>query len=110
MDFDTIDWKKVKIILKLLKFNLPDAVEDVVKRYAAQNDSAMVQAGTSLLNKYHSWLITNFETPEMDIALRMLFDEYAEEREYEEEISSFYKKEKNNQFVDKVTKYLFEKI
>ena len=105
MDFDEIDWKKVRITLKLLRFNLPAAVNEVLKQYTAQKDETMVQAGTNLLKKYQKWVINNFETPEMDIALRMLFDEYVDENDDDECFAS----DKRKKILDCITEYLSEK-
>ena len=107
MDFDTIDWTKVGAILKLLKFNLADAVENAIKQYTAENNQEMIQVGNNLLNRYQVWLVSNFESPEMDIALRMLFDEYLDENEEEHSFADNGKQffsGKENELISKVMK------
>ena len=105
MDFDTIDWKKVRITLKLLKLNLPAALDEVLSQYTAKKDETMVEASANLLKKYHIWIMNNFETPEMDIALRMLFEEYLDENDDEEYFSS----DKGKKIMEYITGYLSEK-
>jgi len=84
MDLDAIDWKKAGIILRMLKYNLPDALEEKMSQYKAEDNQEMIQAVNNLLNRYQGWMVKNFETPEMDIALRLMFDECVESNEIEE--------------------------
>ena len=83
MDLDAIDWKKAGIILKILKYNLPDTLEELMNQYKAEDNQEMIQSINSLLNRYQNWLAKNFETPEMDVALRLMFDECVEGTEIE---------------------------
>ena len=96
MDLDAIDWKKAGIILRMLKYNLPDALEEKMSQYKAEDNQEMIQAVNNLLNRYQGWMVKNFETPEMDIALRLMFDECVESNEIEEGLSV------NDEFVKKV--------
>lgn len=100
---DDIDWGKVDSIRKIFQSQLIEDVRNLLKKKeeAAVNAEPDMEMAicAGILRKYEKWLYENFDTREMDIVLRMLFEESYATVPKKKELT-----EEDRLFLDSVTK------